>query len=471
MKTPSKLGIGGPFRRLTRLDAGLRGAEPRDRDHERRARHVRHADLVAELDRRRLTAVLATDADLEVGPRAAAPLDADLDELPDALLIENREGVERQEPFLKIVREERRDIVAAVPERHLREVVGAEGEELGGLRDLVGEQRRPRHLDHGPDEILHRDPHLRDDAVGDLLRLRVGELHLADGAGQRDHDLGLDRHARGRRRARRLHDRPHLHPVDLGIGDPEPAAAVPQHRVGLAQRLDLRDLLVEGALAFGVHAVRVETGALLEHLLVFLWRGEELVERRVEEADRDGQPVHRAEDPDEILALEREQLLDSRVARRRVGRHDHLAYDRDPVGSEEHVLGADEPDALTAELARLPGVLGRVGVRAPRAVTMPSEAYMPATSSGDVSGRTRMTCWPSRAASTARSALKTTCPTAPPGAAGSPRASRRPFASACSLSFGSSTGRKILLSSRGGTRSSAVCWSITLSRTRSTATP
>src|SRR5437763_16768812 len=89
---------------LAGLEAGLRGAEPRDRDHERRARHVRHADLVAELDRRRLTAVLATDADLEVGPRAAAPLDADLDELPDALLIEHREGVERQEPFLKIVR-------------------------------------------------------------------------------------------------------------------------------------------------------------------------------------------------------------------------------------------------------------------------------------------------------------------------------------------------------------------------------
>src|SRR5256886_7685126 len=69
MKTPSRLGIGGPFRRLSRLDAGLRGAEPRDRDHERRARHVRHAHLVAELDRRGLAAVLTADADLEVGPR------------------------------------------------------------------------------------------------------------------------------------------------------------------------------------------------------------------------------------------------------------------------------------------------------------------------------------------------------------------------------------------------------------------
>ena len=34
---------------------------------------------------------------------------------------------------------------------------------------------------------------------------------------------------------------------------------------------------------------------------------------------------------------------------------------------------------------------GRVRGRPPRAVTMPSAAYMPATSSGEVSARTRMT--------------------------------------------------------------------------------
>src|SRR2546430_11330795 len=105
MKTPSRLGIGGPFRRLSRLDAGLRGAEPRDRDHERRARHVRHAHLVAELDRRGLAAVLTADADLEVGPRPATTLDTDLDALSDALLIEAGEGAEPQQPLLNIALE------------------------------------------------------------------------------------------------------------------------------------------------------------------------------------------------------------------------------------------------------------------------------------------------------------------------------------------------------------------------------
>ena len=96
-------------------------------------------------------------------------------------------------------------------------------------------------------------------------------------------------------------------------------------------------------------------------------------------------------------------------------------------------------------------------VRPPREVTIPSAAYMPATSSGEVSGRTRMTCWPSRASSTARSASKTTWPTAPPGAAGRPRASSRPSPRARALSVGSSPGRNSLPISRGGTRSSAVC--------------
>jgi len=158
-------------------------------------------------------------------------------------------------------------------------------------------------------------------AVGTLLPVarlvkaakEHGAVVVLDAAQSVPH-LKLDVHALGRHRARRLHDRAHLHPVDLGVRDPEAAPTVAQHGVGLAQRLDLRDLLVESALALGIHAERVETGALLEHLFVFLRRREELVERRVEEADRDGQPVHRAEDPDEVFALEREQLLHGHVA-------------------------------------------------------------------------------------------------------------------------------------------------------------
>ena len=43
--------------------------------------------------------------------------------------------------------------------------------------------------------------------------------------------------------------------------------------------------------------------------------GQELVERRVEQPDRDRQPVHRAEDPDEVAALHRQELRERALAR------------------------------------------------------------------------------------------------------------------------------------------------------------
>ncbi len=61
-------------------------------------------------------------------------------------------------------------------------------------------------------------------------------------------------------------------------------------------------------------------------------------------------------------------------------------------------------------------------VMPPRAVRMPSAAFMPRMSSGEVSIRTRMTFSPAFAFSSASSAENTTRPTAAPGDAGRPRA-------------------------------------------------
>ena len=59
----------------------------------------------------------------------------------------------------------------------------------------------------------------------------------------------------------------------------------------------------------------------------------------------------------------------------------------------------------------------------PRDVRMPSAAIMPCRSSGDVSGRTRITASPARGGASASSAVKYTLPTAAPGDA------LRPFVS------------------------------------------
>jgi hypothetical protein len=88
------------------------------------------------------------------------------------------------------------------------------------------------------------------------------------------------------------------------------------------------------------------------------------VQRRVEQPDRHGQAGHGLEDALEVRLLAREEPVERRAPPVLALGHDHLPDDRQPVVAEEHVLGPAQADAGGAELARLPGVLGGVGVRA-----------------------------------------------------------------------------------------------------------
>jgi hypothetical protein len=160
-----------PLPRVLQLRLGCR--EAGDRDAERRAGDDVHADEVAELDGRRLAAVLAADPDPPLRPRPAE-LDAGVDELADALAVEELERVRRQHLLLQVIGDEAADVVAREAERHLREVVGPEREELRGLGDLVGGERRPRDLRHA------------------VLGAHLGRLHEA--LDRLAHDQHRDRH-------------------------------------------------------------------------------------------------------------------------------------------------------------------------------------------------------------------------------------------------------------------------------------
>src|SRR5207253_4918983 len=102
----------------------------------------------------RIAAMLAADADLEVRPRLASALHADLDELADAVAIDRDEGIDLQNALGDVGRQEARGIVTADAVSGLRQIVGAEGEEFGGLCDLAGHQAGARQLDHGADLIV-----------------------------------------------------------------------------------------------------------------------------------------------------------------------------------------------------------------------------------------------------------------------------------------------------------------------------
>ena len=108
-------------------------------------------------------------------------------------------------------------------------------------------------------------------------------LELAARADERDHDLRVGVEPFLHRLGGRLEDRADLHLVDLGVRDAEPAAAVAEHRVGLREGVRaLPDLLDRDA------EVR---GGLLHRLVVVR---QELVQGRIEQADRDGRsPISR----------------------------------------------------------------------------------------------------------------------------------------------------------------------------------
>src|SRR4029079_11769270 len=70
-----------------------------------------------------------------------------------------------------------------------------------------------------------------------------------------------------------------------------------------------------------------------------------------------------AEDPLEIAALIRQDLRECLTPSLLVAREDHLAHSQYALFGEEHVLGAAQSDAVSAEQPRHASVLGRIRIR------------------------------------------------------------------------------------------------------------
>ena len=115
------------------------------------------------------------------GVAGVAALDAHLDELGNAL-VERGERVRLADLLVEVERHERGlDVVAGEAQAHLGQVVGAEGEEvgvlgdvLGGdgsalLGDVLGGDGSARNLDHGADRDVELDAVLLGDGPDVLL--------------------------------------------------------------------------------------------------------------------------------------------------------------------------------------------------------------------------------------------------------------------------------------------------------------
>ena len=194
--------------------------------------------------------MLAADAQLEIRLDTAGALDGDPHQIADALQVERLERVPLEDPDLEVVGEEPAlGVVAREAERRLREVVRAEGAEVRHLRDLVRADASARQLDHRAAEVLDRRL-----LSSDALRQLAQPAQLLPEPDERMHDLDEWRLPSAlRHRACGTNDGAHLHLVDLGVLQPEPAAAGAQHRILLAQ-------LLRAAAHLRCHAPRPRSG-------------------------------------------------------------------------------------------------------------------------------------------------------------------------------------------------------------------
>src|SRR4051812_3983734 len=90
-----------------------RRSQPGGRRPVRRAGNVVEADALAEVDRGRVAAMLAADAELEVGANEAAALDGDLHQVADPLLVERDERVLLEDSLGQVSVQEPGRVVAA----------------------------------------------------------------------------------------------------------------------------------------------------------------------------------------------------------------------------------------------------------------------------------------------------------------------------------------------------------------------
>src|SRR5580704_10495922 len=140
---------------------------------------------MAELHAVEVAAMLAADADFELVAAAATLLDAPLDQHADTFGVERLERIGCKHAsllFIDIVGQETARVVAGEAHGGLGEVVGAEGEELGALCDLIGHQSGTWEFDHGADDVVELRAGLLDDVVGDATSgvLKDGELFLVE---------------------------------------------------------------------------------------------------------------------------------------------------------------------------------------------------------------------------------------------------------------------------------------------------
>lgn len=115
----------------------LSGSETRDRNAVGRAGNIIQSNSVEEFDGRRFASVLPANAEFQVGFCGTAFLNGHFHKHADTFLIKSSERIGFEDAFFIIIAQKFAGVVAAETERHLRQVIGSETEEIGFFCDFV----------------------------------------------------------------------------------------------------------------------------------------------------------------------------------------------------------------------------------------------------------------------------------------------------------------------------------------------
>ena len=88
------------------------------------------------------------------------------------------------------------------------------------------------------------------------------------------------------------------------------------------------------------------------------------MQRRIEQANGYGQPVHGLVNAFKVTALHWQQFGQRLAAARFVMRQNHLAHSLDTVAFKEHVLSAAQPDTDGTKITRYLGIFRIISIGA-----------------------------------------------------------------------------------------------------------
>ena len=251
-------------------------------------------------------------------------------------------------------------VIAREAKGRLGEVVGAKAEEVGMMGDLVSDHAGTRQLEHRAHGNIELDAFLGGNLGDHALDNLAGLDMLGRDGNERNHDLGarvdtlLDKAGSGRGDGANLHER------QIAKDDGQAHAAQAQHGVGLDHAVNATQAGAQGSeLLLGSAGGLLLGDGDLELARII----QELMKRRIEQADDHIATGHGLEHRQEVLGLNLEQVGQGLLLHGLIVRQDKALDDVLAI-AQEHVLGAAQTDGLGAKLERERSILGVVGVDA-----------------------------------------------------------------------------------------------------------